>query len=118
MNEVVHDEEPYGGFGKGSMRKYSYESILSAVGRVLDIAEAPSFAIRDEENGLLVQTFDSFGKPGLTLNFDVADLASLIDRQAPITDTEDASRYDLAYVEEESALQRLLKRSELVGAAR
>ena len=44
------------------MRKYSYESILRAVGRVLDDAEARSFAIRDEENGLLVETFDGVGK--------------------------------------------------------
>jgi hypothetical protein len=100
------------------MRKYSYESILSAVGRVLDTTEARSFAIRDEENGLLVETFDSIGKPGLTLNFDVADLASLIEAHAPVTETDDTSRYDLAYVEEESTLRRLLNRRELVGAGR
>jgi hypothetical protein len=100
------------------MRKYSYESILSAVGRVLDSAEARSFAIRDKENGLLVETFDSSGKPGLTLNFDVADLASLIDDNAPITETDDSSHYDLTYVEEESTLRRLLNRRELVGAGR
>jgi hypothetical protein len=100
------------------MRKYSYESILSAVGRVLDTAEARSFAIRDEENGLLVETFDSSGKPGLTLNFDVADLARLIDDYVPITDTDDSSRYDLAYVKEESTLLRLLSRRELVSAGR
>jgi hypothetical protein len=100
------------------MRKYSYESILSAVGRVLDSAEARSFAIRDEENGLLVETFDSSGKPGLTLNFDVADLASLIDDNTPITETDDSSRYDLTYAPEESTLRRLLNRRELVGAGR
>jgi hypothetical protein len=100
------------------MHKYSYESILSAVGRVLDTAEARSFAIRDEESGLMVETFDSSGKPGLTLNLDVADLASLIDASAPITETDDSSRYDLAYVKEESTLLRLLSRRELVSAGR
>jgi len=100
------------------MRKYSYESILRAVGRVLDDAEARSFAIRDEENGLLVETFDGVGRRTLTLNFDVADLASLIDQHAPISETEDSSRYDLAYVKEESTLRRILHRRELIGAGR
>ena len=95
------------------MRKYSYESILSAVGRVLDDAEARSFAIRDEENGLSVETFDSFGNSDLTLNFDVADLARLIELYIPSTEADDSSRYDLAYVDEESALRKLLKRREL-----
>ncbi|MGO8948253.1 MAG: hypothetical protein ACLQUY_11450 [Ktedonobacterales bacterium] len=91
---------------------------MSAVGRVLDDAEAHSFAIRDGENSLLVETFDNLGRPDLALNFDVADLASLIELHAPITETDDTSRYDLAYVEEESALRRLLKRRELVSAGR
>jgi hypothetical protein len=98
------------------MRKYSYESILSAVGRVLDSAEARSFAIRDEENGLLVETFDGSGKPDLTLAFDVADLASLLADSASTTETDDSSHYDLTYAPEESTLRRLLNRRELVGA--
>jgi hypothetical protein len=100
------------------MRKYSYESILRAVGRVLDDAEARSFAIRDEENGLLVETFDGGGKHALTLNFDVADLAKLIDHQVPPTAADDNSHYDLAYVQEESSLHKHLKRQELIGAGR
>ena len=104
--------------GKGPMRKYSYESILRAVGRVLDDAEARGFAIRDEENGLLVETFDGVGKPALTLNFDVADLAKLIDHEVPSTAADDDSHYDLAYVHEESSLQKLLNRHELIGAGR
>ena len=115
---MVHTEELVWRFGTRSMRKYSYESILSAVGRVLDDAKARSFAIRDAENGLLVETFDGMGKPELTLTFDVADLASLIELHASITETDDTSRYDLAYVEEESALHRLLKQRELISAGR
>lgn len=100
------------------MRKYSYESILRAVGRVLDDAEARSFAIRDEENGLLVETFDGVGKHALTLSFDVADLAKLIDDHVPPTAADDNSRYDRAYVHEESSLQKLLNHHELIGAGR
>jgi hypothetical protein len=104
------------------MRTYSYENILRAVGQVLDRAEARSFAIRDVESGLVVETFDDTGKRALTLNFDVADLAELVDRHMATSEIDaldaidDASRYDLAYVEEESALKRLLKRRELIGA--
>ena len=101
-----------------TMRKYSYESILRAVGRVLDDAEARSFAIRDDEDGLLVETYDAVGKQALTLNFDVADLVKLIDEQVPAADTDDTSRYDLAYMKEESSLKKLLKRQELIGAGR
>src|SRR5262249_6355361 len=38
------------------MRKYSYESILRAVGQVLDEAEVRGFAIEDDEDGLMVRT--------------------------------------------------------------
>jgi hypothetical protein len=100
------------------MRKYSYESILRAVGRVLDDAEARSFAIREEENGLLVETFDSVGQHALTLNLDVADLARLIDHHVPSTAVDDNSRFDLAYVHEESSLRKVLNRQELIGAGR
>lgn len=101
-----------------TMRKYSYESILRAVGRVLDDAEARSFAIRDDEKGLLVETYDAAGKRALTLNFDVADLVKLIDEHVPAAERDDTSRYDLAYVKEESSLQKLLNRRELIGAGR
>jgi hypothetical protein len=111
------NEKPYGGL-VATMRKYSYESILRAVGRVLDDAEARSFAIRDDEDGLLVETYDAVGKRALTLNFEVADLVKLIDEHAPAADTDDTSRYDLAYVKDKSSLRELLNRRELIGAGR
>src|SRR5579884_793814 len=122
VNSVVHDRNNLRRLSKGPMRTYSYENILRAVGQVLDRAEARSFAIRDVESGLVVETFDDTGKRALTLNFDVADLAELVDRHMATSEIDaldaidDASRYDLAYVEEESALKRLLKRRELIGA--
>ncbi len=93
------------------MRQYSYESILHAVGRVLDEAEARGFAIRDEENGLLVQTFDERGEPAYTFRLSLADLAELVDR-------DEAPRYERSYAHDEGTLHQFLGRRELVGAGR
>ena len=50
------------------MRTYSYESILRAVGRVLDEAEVAGFAIRDTRDGLVVETQGrAFGREGAPL---------------------------------------------------
>lgn len=97
------------------MRKYSYESILSAVGRVLDEADARSFAIRDGENGLLVQTFDADGAPDLKLDFDLADLVELVERTSPVAD---AATYKRGYAHDDDTLRHFLARHELVGAGR
>ncbi|MBF6592125.1 MAG: hypothetical protein IVW57_16570 [Ktedonobacterales bacterium] len=93
------------------MREYSYEGILRAVGRVLDEAEAKGFAIRDEENGLLVQTFDERGEPQHTLTFGLGDLVELLDR-------DEAPRYERRYTHDEGTLLQFLGRRELVGAGR
>ena len=97
------------------MRKYSYESILRAVGRVLDEADARSFAIRDEESGLLVQTFDTDGKPELKLDFDLADLVELVDRKSH---GDEAHAYKRGYAHDDDTLRHFLARHELVGAVR
>ena len=93
------------------MQKYSYEGILRAVGRVLDEAGAKGFAIRNEENGLLVQMFDVQGETGYTLNLDLADLAELVDR-------DESPRYEHSYAHDEGTLRQFLGRRELVGAGR
>ena len=93
------------------MRQYSYEGILRAVGRVLDEAEAKGFAIRDEENGLLVQTFDDHGEPKYSFNLGLADLADLVDQDM-------APRYERSYAHDEGTLRQFLGRRELVGAGR
>jgi hypothetical protein len=97
------------------MRKYSYESILSAVGRVLDEADARSFAIRDEENGLLVQTFGANGSPDLRLDFDLADLIELVERKSSGVD---ASTYVRGFAHDDDTLRLFLAQRELVGAGR
>lgn len=97
------------------MRKYSYESILSAVGRVLDEADARSFAIRDEENGLLVQTFGANGKPDLKLDFDLADLVELVEQRSR---SHDNAEYSRGYAHDDETLRHFLARHELVGAGR
>jgi hypothetical protein len=61
------------------MRKDSYESILCAVGRVLDHAEARGFAIRETADGLHVESFDAEGTPQYTFQFGVRDLVDLLE---------------------------------------
>ncbi|MBF6591036.1 MAG: hypothetical protein IVW57_11000 [Ktedonobacterales bacterium] len=60
------------------MRKDSYESMLRAVGQVLDHAEAQSFTIRAMDDGLRVETFDGEGNPRYTFQFGVQDLVELL----------------------------------------
>jgi hypothetical protein len=97
------------------MRKYSYESMLRAVGRVLDEAEVQSFAIRDEENGLLVETFAGEGERELALNFSLGDLVELIELKSG-ADT--SPRYERSYAHDEDTLRTFLRHHELVGAGR
>lgn len=97
------------------MRKYSYESILSAVGRVLDDADARGIAIREEENGLLVQTFDADGKVDLKLDFDLSDLIELVGRTARV---DEMPAFERGYPHDDDSLRHFLARYELVGAGR
>ncbi|HLZ21908.1 MAG TPA: hypothetical protein VKQ30_07290 [Ktedonobacterales bacterium] len=97
------------------MRKYSYQSILSAVGRVLDEADAQSFAIRDGENGLHVHALRTDGTPDLKLDFDLADLIELVERN---NRTHDAPVYKRGYAHDDDTLRHFLTRHELVGASR
>lgn len=97
------------------MRKYSYESILSAVGRMLDDADARGFAIRDEENGLLVQAFGVDGKPDLKLDFDLSDLVELVERTAR---ADEKPAFERGYAHDDDTLRHFLARHELVGAGR
>jgi hypothetical protein len=61
------------------MRKYSYESILRTVGRVLDLAEADRFTVRDTEDGLLLEAFDTNATPTVAVTLDISELAQLLD---------------------------------------
>jgi hypothetical protein len=57
---------------------YSYEGILSAVGRVLDNAGVKRIGVRDTGDSLIVEGFDSAGLPQVSLRYDVADLFDLL----------------------------------------
>jgi hypothetical protein len=97
------------------MQNYSCESILGAVGRVLDDARVRRFAIRDAEDGLIVETFDSNGDPQLTINVDLSDLANLVEQTSRM---DAAPRYERSYGHDESTLTAFLERHMLVGAGR
>jgi hypothetical protein len=98
------------------MHKCSYESILGAVGRVLDEAEAQSFAIRDSVDGLLVETSIGGANQQIALNLGLNDLAELVARNSRV---EAKPNYERSYGRDESTLTHFLARHrQLVGAER
>src|SRR5262249_28922500 len=105
---ALHDD--IGGAAR-IMRKYSYESILRAVGQVLDEADVKGFAIHDDENGLVVRTRGADGEPSFTVTFGLADLVALLDQKALVEAPQQRERrYD------EGTLSEFLGRRELVAA--
>lgn len=100
------------------MRRYSYESILRAVGRVLDEAEVAGFAIRDTHNGLVVETQGrTFGREGGQLHLELRDLVELIEWTSDERERE-TPRYERSYAHDEGTLRTILRSRELVGAGR
>ena len=93
------------------MQSCSYESILRAVGRVLDTAGTRSFSVRETEDGLSVETLGDDGEQTLTLG--LADIAELLAWSAS---TETTPHYERAYASNEGTLHQFLARHELVGA--
>lgn len=95
------------------MQKYSYESILSAVGRVLDQAEARGFAVTEREDGLVLDMTDGAGA-AQSLHMDLPDLVRLVDWS---TRADTTPHYARAAAADEGTLSHLLERQqhELVG---
>jgi len=112
------------------MRKNSYESVLGAVGRALDYADARSFAVREQEDGLILEALTGESERPLSVTLRLADLVEIVawseQGDALPTDTS-ASHHSV------TALQALLTRGqqraeatprersasrELVGASR
>ena len=60
------------------MRKYSYESVLGAVGRALDYADARSFAVREQEEGVLLEAQTGVSEQPLTVTLSLADLVEIV----------------------------------------
>jgi hypothetical protein len=98
------------------MRKYSYESVLRTVGRVLDLAEADGFAVRNTEDGLRLEAFDTNHTPTVAVDLGIPELAQLLD-WAETAHLERPS-YARASASDEGTLRQLLDRGqrELVGA--
>lgn len=86
---------------------YTYATILSAVGRVLDEAGVRRFAIHPSEDGLVVEGFDAVGHTRQTWRYDVPALYALI-----ADDEQPASRSP----HDDGTLRDFLRQRELVGA--
>lgn len=95
------------------MQSCSYESILRAVGRVLDTAGAHSFSVRETVDGLSLEAFGDNGEQALALDLDLAELTELLDWSAR---AEQAPHYERAYASNEGTLHQFLARHQLVGA--
>lgn len=94
-----------------TMRHESYESILRAVGRVLDAAEARSFAVCETEGGLRVELTRETGSE--TYDLPLSDVAALLDWHGP---SEATPNYELARASDEGTLKGFLERHERVLA--
>jgi len=57
---------------------FSYASILHAVGQVLDQIGVKSISIREEEDSLFVEGFDSDGQLQVQAHCDIASLYDLV----------------------------------------
>lgn len=59
---------------------YSYESILRAVGQVLDQSGVEGVALRETDDGVILEGVSQNGKTQVRMTYDLADLCDLIDR--------------------------------------
>ncbi len=94
---------------------FTYESILSAVGRVLDESSAQTLAIRMDGEGLIIEGKNGAGEPQFHRHYRVEDVYDLVMRNQP-------PEMPSAVVDETEArtLRRFLAehQRELIGAAR
>ena len=86
---------------------FSYASILSAVGQVLDEAGIRRFAIEDTGDGLWVEGFDADGEPQLKQRYDVGALYELLREESATSH---------ANLQDEGTLRSFLESHQLVGA--
>jgi hypothetical protein len=94
-----------------TMRQESYETILRAVGRVLDAAEARSFAVCETETGLLVELTGETGRVHYELP--LSDVSALLDWQGAGDVT---PNYERARAADEGTLKGFLERHQRVVA--
>ena len=93
--------------------RFSYATILQAVGQVLDQIGVKSIAIHEEEEGLFVEGFNSEGQLQVQMQYDIASLYDLMSRV-------EHQEQERPMVEDEGTLRRFLAdhRLELVGLSR
>ncbi len=91
---------------------FNYANILHAVGQVLDQIGVKSFSIREEEDGLFVEGFDSEGQLQVQGCYDIASLYDLVN-------STENNVEKLSTVKDDGTLQRFLAihERELIGAA-
>jgi len=94
--------------------KFSYASILHAVGQMLDQVGVKSIAIQEEEDGLFIEGFNGEGHLQAQMRYDIASLYDLVARSEELVE----ERKPLTSVENEGTLHRFLAdhKRELVGA--
>jgi hypothetical protein len=94
--------------------KTGYESILGAVGRVLDQTGVHSIAVREVEDGLIVEGLNGKGQVQVQLTYSIADLHELL---AQAEGTEETALTQ-PVTTDEGTLRRFLAEHnrELVGA--
>lgn len=93
--------------------RFSYATILHAVGQVLDQIGVKSIALHEEEDGLFVEGFNSEGQLQVQVRYDIASLYELVSRV-------ENQAQEVPVVEDEGTLRRFLAdhRLELVGLSR
>jgi hypothetical protein len=92
---------------------FSYANILYAVGQVLDQIGVKNIAIKEEEDGLFIEGFDSDGQLMVQSRCDIASLYDLVNKS-------ESKCEEYTGVADEGVLHRFLAehRRELVGAIR
>ncbi len=94
------------------MGTITYASILGAIGSVLDLAEARSFAVRESDDSLTLDILDGRGERH-SFELSVADVAELL---TWAEQAETLPKGAVAAGRDEGALRAFLERHMLVGA--
>ncbi len=89
---------------------YSYESILRAVGRMLDQSGVEGIALHETNDGIVIEGMNQTGKTQMRMVYDLADLCNLMDQAE-----EDVAGLFVTPTAEPQALHDFLARHEVVA---
>jgi len=95
--------------------RITYESILRAVGRVLDESGVKNITIREDDDGLIIEGKNGAGEPQLQMRYSIEDIYELLTRN----EMPEMPSYSLDHAEPRT-LHRFLAEHhrELIGATR